>query len=228
MTKKLLLFPFGGNAREALVTIFAINAVKQEWDVIGFLDDDQSLRGKDYLGVKVLGGTELLQECSDAYVLAVPGSPKGYLRRKTILEGLAIEQSRFATIIHPSVVSAPDAAIGYNSIIMPHVVISCSVRIGNHCIILPNTVIAHDGIVGDYCCVGSNVSISGTVTVGPECYIGSGTKVRENISIGGRTLVGLGSNVISPIEQDAVAVGNPARVIKRHNRGNVLFPSSPA
>ena len=228
MSKKLFLFPFGGNAKESLLSLLAINALRQEWDILGFLDDDPAQQGKDYCGIKVLGGREFLNRHADAFVLAVPGSPTSYLRRKSVIESLAVDTSRFAMVIHPSVVTAPDAVIGYNTLLMSNVVVSCSARVGNHCIVLPNTVIAHDSIIGDYCCVGSNVSISGTVTVGPECYIGSGTKIRESIRIGGRTLVGLGSNVISHIEQDAVAVGNPARVIKRHNSGNILSTSSPA
>jgi sugar O-acyltransferase (sialic acid O-acetyltransferase NeuD family) len=215
MSKKLLLFPFGGNARESLLSIRAINAVRKEWDVLGFIDDDRSLHGKDYYGIPVLGGRELLREHAAAYILAVPGSPKGYLRRKAIIESLSIDESRFATIIHPSVVTAPDASIGYNTLLMPHVVVSCAVRIGSHCIVLPNTVIAHDSAVGDYCCIGSNVSISGAVSIGSECYIGSGAKVREDIRIGNRSLVGLGANVISDIEAGIVAVGNPAKALRQ-------------
>ena len=211
MPKKLLLFPFGGNAKEAILSVLAINEIKQEWDIEGFFDDDRSLHGKDYCGIKVLGGRELLKEHADAFVLAVPGSPKGYLRRKSIIESLAIEKTRFATIIHPSVVRAPDSVIGYNTLLMPNVVVSCTVQIGGHCIVLPNTVISHDSIVGDYCCIGSNVSISGSVCIGPECYVGSGVKVRENVRIGNRSLIGLGSNVISDIAEGIVAGGNPAR-----------------
>jgi sugar O-acyltransferase (sialic acid O-acetyltransferase NeuD family) len=215
MSKKLLIFPFGGNARESLISILAINETAQEWNVAGFVDDDHSLHGKDYYGIKVLGGRELLKDYSDAFVLAVPGSPKGYLRRKSIIESLPVERSRFATIIHPSVVRAPDSAIGYNTLIMPHVVVSCGVQVGSHCIILPNTVIAHDSVVRDYCCIGSNVSISGAVSIGSECYIGSGVKVREDIRIGSRSLIGLGSNVLSDIEEGIVAIGNPAKAMRK-------------
>jgi sugar O-acyltransferase (sialic acid O-acetyltransferase NeuD family) len=213
--KKLLLFPFGGNAREALISVFAINSVRPEWDIVGFFDDDRSVHGKDCCRIKVLGGRELLTKYDDAYVLAAPGSPKGYLRRKAIIDGLLLDQSRFATIMHPSVVRAPDAIIGYNTLLMSNVVVSCESRIGNHCIVLPNTVLAHDSSISDYCCIGSNVSISGSVGIGSECYIGSGVKMRENIRIGERTLIGLGSNVISDIEKDTVAVGNPARSIRK-------------
>ncbi len=215
MSKQLLLFPFGGNAREGLISIFAINSIRPEWDIVGFVDDDHSVHGKECCGIKVLGGRELLDAYDSAYVLAVPGSPKGYLRRKTIIDGLCLDKSRFATIIHPSVVQAPDAIIGYNTLLMSNVVVSCGSRIGNHCIVLPNTVLAHDSSIGDYGCIGSNVSLSGSVTIGSECYIGSGVKIRENIRIGERTLIGLGSNVISDIEEGTVAVGNPSRAIRK-------------
>lgn len=211
MSKKLLLFPFGGNAKEAVVSVLAINSIRLEWEIVGFLDDDYSVHGKDYCGIKVLGTRDLLNVYEDACVLAIPGSPKGYLRRKAIIDGLLLDKSRFATIIHPSAVRAPDAKIGYNSLLMSNVVVSCGSRIGNHCIVLPNTVIAHDSSISDYVCIGSNVSVSGSVSIGPESYIGSGVKIRENIRIGERTLIGLGSNVISDIEQGVVAVGNPAK-----------------
>lgn len=215
MSKKLLLFPFGGNAKEALISIFAINRNKKAWEVLGFIDDDNSAWNKSCCGIKVLGGREVLKKFPSAYVLAVPGNPNSYLRRRKIIEDLNIDRSRFAKIIHPSVEVSPDAKIGYNVLIMPNVVVSCGVEIGNNCIILPNTVIAHDSIVGDHCCIGSNVTISGHVTIGTMCYIGSGTKIRDNVSIGKRTLVGLGSNVVSDIKSSVIAAGNPARTIRK-------------
>ncbi|MSN27147.1 MAG: acetyltransferase [Geobacter sp.] len=215
MSNKLLLFPFGGNAREALMSVFAINAKSKEWDILGFIDDDSSRHDSECCGVKVIGGRDVLTKIPDALVLAVPGSPTSYPRRKEIIGSLNLDESRFANIIHPSVVIAPDAKIGYNTVIMPNVVISCGVRIGNHCIILPNTVISHDSIVDDFCCFGSNISVSGSVRIGSSCYIGSGSKMRENITIGERTLIGLGSNVISDIEKSVVAAGSPAKVIRK-------------
>jgi sugar O-acyltransferase (sialic acid O-acetyltransferase NeuD family) len=215
MSKKLLVFPFGGNAKEALLSIFAINDRRLEWEVVGFIDDDYSSHGKDYYGIKVLGGRELMKEFADAFVLAVPGSPKNYLGRKEIIEGLNIDPYRFATIIHPSVVIAPDSKIGHNTLIMPHAFISCAVEIGNHCVILPNTVVSHDSKIGDYCCIGSNVSVSGHVAISSGCYIGSGARLRENVCIGEQSLIGLGANVISDIGSRVVAVGNPAKVIRK-------------
>lgn len=217
MPDKLLLFPFGGNSREALAAIFALNDLKDQWEILGFLDDNMATHGKDCCGIRVLGGREIFRENPDAYILAVPGSPKNFSRRSDIIAGLDIPESRFATIVHPSVVKAPDAILGYNTLIMSGVVIGCGVKIGNHCLILPNTVVSHDSVVEDFCCIGSNVSISGSVHIDSTCYIGSGTKIREDISIGRRALIGLGSVVVSHVQAGTIAVGNPAREIKKGN-----------
>ncbi len=214
MSRKLLLFPFGGNAREALMSVFAINERYKEWDILGFIDDDQSRHGKECCGIMVLGGRELLREIPDVFVLAVPGSPSNYRSRAKVIGSLGIEDSRFATIIHPSAGRALDAVIGCNTVIMSNVIISCGVTIGSHCVILPNTVVSHDSVVGDYCCIGSNVSVSGSVHIGANCYIGSGTKLREDIHIGEGTLVGLGSNVLSDLPPGVIAVGSPAKVMR--------------
>lgn len=215
MSKKLLLFPFGGNAREALLAIFATNEVEEQWDVLGFVDDDHSRHGEQCCGVKVLGGRDLLQAIPEAYVLAVPGSPTSYQRRKSVIQGLGVERSRFATIIHPSVQVARDATIGHNTVIMGNVVISCGVKIGSHCIFLPNSVVSHDSTVDDYCCFGSNISVSGSVHVGNSCYIGSGTRMRENVRIGAGSLVGLGSNVITDVPPGVVVAGSPAKLLSK-------------
>lgn len=215
MSKKLLLFPFGGNSRESLAAIFALKDHKDEWDLLGFVDDNISTHGRECCGIRVLGGREILRENPDAYVLAAPGSPKNFSRRSDVIAGLDIKESRFATIVHPSVVIAPDATIGFNTLILSGVVVSCGVKIGNHCLILPNTVISHDSVIEDFCCIGSNVSISGSVHISSTCYIGSGTKIREGISIGRGALIGLGSIVVSHIQAGVIAVGGPAREIKQ-------------
>ena len=215
MPKALILFPFGGNAREALLSIYAVNRINKKWDVIGFIDDNRSSYGKECCGVRVLGGREVLKKYTSAKVLAVPGNPDNYLKRSHIIKGLGIHHSRFATLIDPTVVLSPDSEIGYNSLLMANVVISCGVKIGNHCVILPNTVISHDSAVGDYSLIGSNVSISSKVIAGPNCYIGSGTAIRNNIRIGKGSLIGIGSNVVSTVKDGVVAAGNPARQMRK-------------
>lgn len=220
MLKKLILFPFGGNSREAHLSVLAVNKIRKKWHVLGFIDDDPSLCGRGSCGAKVLGGKEILNKYPEAQVLAVPGNPDNYLKRCHIIENLDIDPGRFVTIIHPGADISPDAKIGHNTIVMANVVISPGVSVGNHCVILPNTVISHESAIGDYSLLGSNVSISGSVKIGHTCYVGSGSRLKDGISIGEKSLIGLGSNVISDIGKGLVSAGNPARIIRKSSTLN--------
>lgn len=213
--KDLLMFPFGGNAREALLAIQAQNKVQKRWNVLGFIDDDKDNFKKNCCGVKVLGGRNIFDVFPSAYVLAVPGSPDNFLKRERIITSLEMPLVRYATIVDPSARIAPDAKVGKNTVVMANVVISCSVEIGNHCIVLPNTVVSHDSCVGDYSLIGSNVSISGACKIGRNCYIGSGTRIKNNLTIASKSLVGLGSCVVKDVPGNMVVAGNPAHKLRK-------------
>jgi len=212
--KNILLFPFGGNAKDALLSIFSINKINIEWNILGFFDDDPSTWSKSCCGIKVLGGLETLKKHPEAQVLAVQGNPNNYLRRGNVIDKLKISEDRFASIIHPSATVAPDAEIGFNVLLMSNVVICTGVKIGNHCFFLPNTVVAHDTVIGNYCCFGSNITVSGNVNMASGCYIGSGSRIKNDLHIGKNVMVGLGSNVVSNVEEGLVVVGNPAKVLR--------------
>ena len=216
MPKPLLLFPFGGTAREALAVILSSAELSRQWNVLGFVDDRKEAKEKECCGVKVLGSRDVITEFSDAYVLAVPAHPRSHLKRPEIIDSLGLEPRRFAQIIHPSSVIAQDAKVGYNTFIAPHCFISTKTVIGNHCVILSNTVVSHDSQIQDYCCLGANVTISGTVSIGLGAYIGSAASIKENILIGEKSLVGIGANVIHPVEAKTVVIGNPARFLKEN------------
>ncbi len=211
MSNKLLLFPFGGNAREALSAINAINTHAKTWEVLGFIDDDPQTHGREDRGVKVLGPSEIFHDYPDTQILAVNGNSRNYACRQNVITSLGIVKERFAIIIDPRAAIARDARVGYNTLIMAQTVISCNVSIKDHCIVLPNTSIAHDAQIGDYCCVGANVVISGGVAVAPHCYIGSGARIKENVRIGAGSLVGLGAVVVHDVAEGMVVAGNPAR-----------------
>lgn len=213
--KDLLLFPFGGNAREALDTIRAVNRLKRTWNVIGFVDDGRELWGREFCGVKVIGGREALDRFPAACVLAAPGRPETYHLRNTIIDGLGVARERYATIVDPSARVAMNAVIGKNVLVMANVVISCSVHIGDHCVILPNTVISHDSSVGDYSMIGSNVSVSGACKIGRLSYLGSGSRLKDGVAIGEGSLIGIGSCVIDDVAGGVVAAGNPARELRK-------------
>jgi sugar O-acyltransferase (sialic acid O-acetyltransferase NeuD family) len=205
MREKIILFPFGGNAREA------VDCLGEEFELIGFIDDDREKHGE--VGTFEVHPREFLQRYPEAKVLAVPGSSTSYLRRRELIASLGVRQERFARVIHPRATVADRSNIGFNTLLMAGVVVTSNATVGDHVCILPNSVIHHDAEIGDYALIGSNVTVAGHVHVGAQSYIGSGSALIEHCKIGENALVGLGSNVIRPVPPGARVAGNPARAL---------------
>ena len=55
------------------------------------------------------------------------------------------------------------------------------------------------------------------VHIGERCWIGGGVTICPGVTIGDRSVIGAGAVVVHDIPADSLAVGNPARVIRRLN-----------
>ena len=53
------------------------------------------------------------------------------------------------------------------------------------------------------------------ITIGNNVWIGGGTTILPGVEIGDNVVIGAGSVVVKSIPSDCVAVGNPARVVKK-------------
>jgi len=63
--------------------------------------------------------------------------------------------------------------------------------------------------------MGSEHGMFETIAIGADCWIGAGAIVMADVER--ETTIGAGSVVIQPIPAGCVAVGNPARIIRRVN-----------
>ena len=83
-------------------------------------------------------------------------------------------------------------------------------------------VIHKRAVIGKNCMIGSNVTIGGrskshdVPIIGDNVYIATGAKILGPITIGDNSVIGANAVVISDIPANCVAVGVPARVIKRN------------
>lgn len=55
------------------------------------------------------------------------------------------------------------------------------------------------------------------VRIGQRCWIGGGVTICPGVTIGDRCVIGAGAVVVHDIPADSLAVGNPARVIRKLN-----------
>ncbi|MBO4332073.1 MAG: sugar O-acetyltransferase [Paludibacteraceae bacterium] len=53
------------------------------------------------------------------------------------------------------------------------------------------------------------------IVIGEDCWLGAGVIVCPGVTIGDRSVIGAGSVVVKDIPADSLAVGNPARVVRR-------------
>lgn len=56
-----------------------------------------------------------------------------------------------------------------------------------------------------------------SVHIGNNCWIGEKAIILPGVSIGDNSIIGAGSVVTKSIPKDSIAVGNPAKVIKKYN-----------
>ncbi|MCQ2051586.1 MAG: sugar O-acetyltransferase [Bacteroidaceae bacterium] len=58
------------------------------------------------------------------------------------------------------------------------------------------------------------------VHIGERCWIGGGVTICPGVTIGDRCVIGAGAVVVKDIPADSLAVGNPARVIRKLNNSD--------
>lgn len=77
-------------------------------------------------------------------------------------------------------------------------------------------------VIGENTSVGTNVTIGGTSggvevpTIGKNVIISTGAKVIGNVNIGDNCVIGANAVVLNDIPDNCVAVGVPAKVIKKN------------
>jgi sugar O-acyltransferase (sialic acid O-acetyltransferase NeuD family) len=186
-------------------------------EVVGFVDADRSKWGRRIAGFRVLGPDAMLPELrrkGATHAVVAAGEPA--LRRKLRLE---VRKSglELGNAIHPSVLVSPAAQLGKGVVILARSVLSDNPVIGDNVWIGLAATITHDTRVGRDCLIGGCSAVGAYVTVGDGAMVGWGAVVGLFCKIGAGAAVGSGANVASnsSIPARAVAVGNPARVVKK-------------
>lgn len=174
-------------------------------DVAFLLDDNEVI--KELLGVEVRTFSSTMDLSNEELIVSI-----GINRiRKKVVQKL---KTQFGLAIHPSAILDTDVQIAKGTVVMAGAIINSSVTIGEHCIINTNCSVDHDCAIGDYTHISPGVTLCGDVTVDEGTHIGAGATVIPGIKIGKWVTIGAGAIVIKDIPDNAVVVGNPARIIK--------------
>lgn len=211
--KDIVIIGAGGFGREVAWLIEDINKANKEWNIIGFVDDNERIQGTDVNGYLVIGTIEWLTKRS-LYVVNAIGDP---IVKRKVMDRLEGSSNQYPVLIHPSVIYSETVSFGEGSIVCAGNIITVNIEIGKHVTINVDCTIGHDVVIGDYSTLLPSVNVSGYVKMEECVNVGTGTAIIQGLSIGKNTVVGAGSVVIKDLPENCTAVGAPAKPIKFHS-----------
>lgn len=218
------IYLLGAANPETIRMIRAVQRSTFNLDFPGLLDNDLAKHGTDFFGLPVLGGSELIPQLAGTgvgFVSLITGSTRARYEtgRAIIAAGGAM-----TNFIHPSV-DLTMTHWGDGNYIQEAVITQAEVRIGDNSSIHMGTVIGHESIIGNSVFIAHAVSVSGCCRIDDGTFVGTNATILPRIKIGKWATIGAGSVVTKDVPDYAVAVGNPARVIKFnepiHENGSV-------
>lgn len=208
--KDIVIIGAGGFGREVAWLIEDINKVTGEWNLLGFVDNDLSLKDTEINGYRVLGDEEWLKTQEINAVCAI-GNP---IIKKKVVSSLYNSKVTFPILVHPSVIMSNRVKVDEGTIICAGNIITVNIDIGKHVIINLDCTIGHDANIGDYSTILPSVNVSGHVILEECVNVGTGSAIIQGISVGAKTIIGAGSVVVKDLPSNCTAVGSPAKPIK--------------
>lgn len=177
----------------------------------------------DHSGGDDVSGYPILCDIKDAYAKYKKYEDVKFLyqlyradvmtERVKLLENLNIPLEKFANFIHPSVMLAKSAKIGYGNVFLANSVINCNARVGNFNTINSGTLLGHDIVIGNNNYFAAQVCVGSSLKIGNKNFFGMNTSIRNEVTIGDTNIVGMSSVVTKSVGDNNVLYGNPA-VIK--------------
>lgn len=211
--KDIIVYGAGGYGREIACLINRINAVKPEWNLLGFLDDGEPVGTQTEYGT-VLGDLDYINNYPKAVSVVIAiGTPSIVQKLATSITNPNVT---FPNLVDPTVefLDRSNVRMGRGNIICAKCAVSCNVEIGDFNLFNIGVGIGHDCSFGSFNALMPNVNISGSVEVGNCNLFGVKASVIQNIKVGNNVTIGANSLLMRKAKDGGLYFGLPAeRVI---------------
>lgn len=177
--------------------------------VMGFLDDNPFLIGKQILGLPILGNVENWLNF-DVEKLVV-GIGDNSVRRLIVQRIEQVGSPIWATAIHPRATIANSVVVDIGTVVMAGAVINPDTTLGQHTIINTGATVDHDCEIGNFVHIAPGTHLAGGVHIGDGAMLGIGCSVTPGCNVGQGSIVGAGAVVVCDVPSGVIAKGVPAR-----------------
>ncbi len=216
-TKKVVIYGAGLGGKQVLEIARWLSNI----EIVGFIDDSQSLHGKEPSGYKVFGDIDTLKYMVDRQEIdGVILSSHSEMRRK-VYQRLKdeIESIDLVTMIDPRAIVGSAVEIGEGVLIEAGAVIGTGTKVGNGVIVDTGAIVSHDCAIGDHCHLSPGCTLSGLVELEDNVMVGVGASINSTVTVGRNTIISPGSAVMNHVIDNVVVIGVPAKIIGRSRRG---------
>ena len=185
----------------------------EQYNILGFLDDDVNKIGKYFYGYKVIGSTdEVFSFSKETAIVIGIGSPK---IKKNIHQKLTDSGFLFPAFISKNVWLSNHVKVGKGVIIYPGVSINYETVVEDFVIVNMNCAIGHNCHISKYCTLAPGVNFAGFTKVEEGADVGIGVSSKQNILIGANSIIGGQSMLVKNVAANSKVAGVPASSITK-------------
>ena len=206
---------WGGKAKARIIIEMISEIYKGKAEIVGMFDKSLN-KAPFHTTINVYSdriGLEYLCKNATHFVVCI-GGEHGYARFNTA-QRLIEKGLKPLNLISKYGLLDKLYKCGEGVQVMPGAIVHKFSSVGRQCIFNTNSTVDHECVLGDGVHVMGGASIAGGVVVGDFSTIGTNATILPNLKIGKNVFVGAGAVVTKNIEDYAVVVGVPAKMIKR-------------
>lgn len=199
----------GGGLAKMCIDLIQHN---KAYNIHGITDPNEKV-GSEIMGIKVLGGDEVLEGLRrEGYMTAVNAqgsisvdNQSGYYNlRKTLFEKIKDKGFFLPTLIHPSASVSISAQIGEGTLVFEQAIIGSDAQIGDNCIINSGAIVSHDCKIGNHTRISPGAVLAGNVEVGENSLIGMGVTIYVGAKIGRNVVIANGKDIVGNIPDNSI------------------------
>lgn len=183
----------------------------EQYNLLGFLDDDAAKLGKEFYGLKVIGSTEHLftLDKKTAVVIGI-AFPKA---KRKVFEKVKDNGNEFPSFISNNAWLSKTVTVGKGVILYPGVSINYETVVEDFVIMNMNCAIGHNCSIGKYSALAPGVNLAGFTKIEEAVDMGIGSATRQNIVVGKDAVVGGQAMLVKNVPPAGTVAGVPGKIM---------------